>query len=607
MNLTQHTYALAALTLVLAVSACGGSMCKVTSRASGERYDSIYSKTCDAALLRHADDSLRSIGHADAERIHVLKQLGRVLRNQSDFEDALSAHREGLELALRHLDTVEAVRAYNNIGTDYRRMGLLDNAAEQYYSALQLNDSYSDAECFATRKNRVVALNGLGNIYLSMGDLCLADSIFRQALATEHALGSHLGQAINLSNIGSIFETQGMLDSARIYYERSLAENEAEGSRLGVALCHINFGSLHERADDYPSAIADYRRAYDMLHDGSDQWHWLQAAVALAKAYLSTHDRSATRHYLDTAWAVAVSIGSLEHEAEVARLRSSLAEEEGDMRGALDYFRQSLALSDSVAGINKAGNTHETRLRYKEGVMRDEMTALQRLFSAERRAMVMTIVAITLALVIVMGLAAWLIVFVRRRIKHHRRLIAEYERRLEQVLGELQEASTANADSPATASVATATAVATDSVPATSATTGTAPASAVFTPSADACDVAVSDSHAAANELFMRDFNKLINDNLDSPDLSVAMLSQHLGMSQRQLSRKVRQLTELDTQTCIRTARIRQAKRLLRHSDMSVFDVAVKCGFDSASYFSRVFRLEVGKSPSDYRRGGDAA
>jgi transcriptional regulator GlxA family with amidase domain len=40
---------------------------------------------------------------------------------------------------------------------------------------------------------------------------------------------------------------------------------------------------------------------------------------------------------------------------------------------------------------------------------------------------------------------------------------------------------------------------------------------------------------------------------------------------------------------------------------MSVFDVAVKCGFDSASYFSRVFRLEVGKSPSDYRRGGDAA
>ena len=596
----KHVLAWGCVVLVLAMTGCGHGGLSPEQQAIGDRYDSVYSKVYDTNALRRADDSLRADGNADVERTHVLKQLGRVLRNQSDFTGALAAHHEGLELALRHHDTVEAVRAYNNIGTDYRRMGLLGNAAEQHYSALQLNDCYSVKDCFATRKNRVTSLNGLGNIYLSLGDLALADSIFRQALATEHDLGSHLGQAINLSNIGSIFETQGQLDSARTYYELSLAENEAAGSELGIALCHINFGSLHERAADYDAAITDYRRAYDILHDGSDQWHWLQAAVAVARANLSAGDLASTRNYLDTVWAVAVNIGSLEHQAEVARLRSSLAEKEGDMRSALTYFRESLALADSVAGINKAGNAHETRLKYKEGVMRDEMSAMQRLFAAERRAMTMTILAVTMALLVAVSIVAWLIVLTRRRIRNHRRLIAEYERRLEQVLTELHEAS-----AEGTGAVA-----AQEAEPAGTATATQTPAPDATLPEpapTEPATPAVADAKPldSGGEAFLRHFNKLINDNLDSPDLNVAMLAQALNMSQRQLSRKVRQYTQLDTQTCIRTARIRQAKHLLRHSDLAVFDVAVKCGFDSPSYFSRVFRLEVGVSPSDYRRGDE--
>ena len=47
-------------------------------------------------------------------------------------------------------------------------------------------------------------------------------------------------------------------------------------------------------------------------------------------------------------------------------------------------------------------------------------------------------------------------------------------------------------------------------------------------------------------------------------------------------------------------ARIDLAKSLLVEKDLKISEVALRCGFDSAEYFSRVFKKNVGLSPSQY-------
>ena len=49
--------------------------------------------------------------------------------------------------------------------------------------------------------------------------------------------------------------------------------------------------------------------------------------------------------------------------------------------------------------------------------------------------------------------------------------------------------------------------------------------------------------------------------------------------------------------------RIDRAKRLLRDTTMSVADIATATGFNSFSYFCKLFRATAGMSPTDYRRG----
>lgn len=49
--------------------------------------------------------------------------------------------------------------------------------------------------------------------------------------------------------------------------------------------------------------------------------------------------------------------------------------------------------------------------------------------------------------------------------------------------------------------------------------------------------------------------------------------------------------------------RLRAATELLKTTDLSVSAVAARCGFNSANYFTRVFRATLGLAPFVYRRG----
>ena len=64
-----------------------------------------------------------------ADSVAYYRTEGRNLRYSGSYNEALTLHRRGLELAEEVCDTLEVIQALNNIGTVYRRMGNLDEAA----------------------------------------------------------------------------------------------------------------------------------------------------------------------------------------------------------------------------------------------------------------------------------------------------------------------------------------------------------------------------------------------------------------------------------------------------------------------------------------------
>ena len=48
--------------------------------------------------------------------------------------------------------------------------------------------------------------------------------------------------------------------------------------------------------------------------------------------------------------------------------------------------------------------------------------------------------------------------------------------------------------------------------------------------------------------------------------------------------------------------RIEKSKELIRTTDMKVYEISYKVGYDTAAYFSTAFRKITGISPSDYKK-----
>lgn len=318
------------------------------------------------------------------DSLATLRQQGKKERDASRYDEALKLHIRGLDMARAVGDSSEWIQALNNIATDYRRMGMLDVAQSYHYQALSLCDESSDTT-YQMRKNRVKALNGLGNIYLSIYSYDDADSVFRQALEGEHQLGSATGQAINYANLGSIYSARGDDEKALDYYRQSMFYNKKDSNLLGMALCHLYFGNIYERRQQYDLALREYEQSDRMMTDLKDLWHALEPRLALASVYYHTHEDAKALALLDRADATARQINSWEHIVEVHHLYFQLMQRQGRYHEALDHHLIATAYQDSILDNEKLDRIHNIGINIERTRQQEMVDMAQNELQTEKR------------------------------------------------------------------------------------------------------------------------------------------------------------------------------------------------------------------------------
>lgn len=93
---------------------------------------------------------------------------------------------------------------------------------------------------------------------------------------------------------------------------------------------------------------------------------------------------------------------------------------------------------------------------------------------------------------------------------------------------------------------------------------------------------------------------KTMEQNIETP-LAIPQISSRLGFSQRKLERLFGKHFGCSAVAFYRTVRLQEARVLLTHTDMSVLDICIACGFASSSYFSKSYTNQFGVHPRDHR------
>ena len=102
------------------------------------------------------------------------------------------------------------------------------------------------------------------------------------------------------------------------------------------------------------------------------------------------------------------------------------------------------------------------------------------------------------------------------------------------------------------------------------------------------------------DDLFMRKFIALIEENYSDPDFSIEKGSEKLGLSRVHLYRKVKELSGITPTDLLRNYRLKKASALLKQRSGTISEVAYATGFGSPAYFSKCFKAVYNITPTEF-------
>ncbi|MGB5818532.1 MAG: alpha/beta fold hydrolase [Saonia sp.] len=101
------------------------------------------------------------------------------------------------------------------------------------------------------------------------------------------------------------------------------------------------------------------------------------------------------------------------------------------------------------------------------------------------------------------------------------------------------------------------------------------------------------------NDSFLENVIQSIDSHLSNEYFGVEMLCKEIGVSERQLQRKLKAIIDKSPNQLISSVRLHRAKELLLSQQNTIAEIAFQTGFSNPSYFSKCFKKEFVVSPSD--------
>jgi transcriptional regulator GlxA family with amidase domain len=90
---------------------------------------------------------------------------------------------------------------------------------------------------------------------------------------------------------------------------------------------------------------------------------------------------------------------------------------------------------------------------------------------------------------------------------------------------------------------------------------------------------------------------RMIRDNYSQPKLSVDALAAACNVSKYHFCHVFKSVTGFGAISYLNAYRLKIANNLLKTSDKSVSEIAFSCGFEDASYFSKLYKQKFNKTP----------
>ncbi len=182
----------------------------------------------------------------------MLTNIGVVLTDNGEYEDALQSHLKSLEIFETLKDKEGIAAASINLGVIHHDRGEIQLAIEKYRRALEITEELGNAA------GTSYAMNNLGLIYTVSGDYKSAIETLQKSLALNERIGSKSGISQAYMNLATCYSSMGDYDLSLHYLEKALPIKTEIGDARGIAIIQMELGDVFQRKGDLKKAVQYY-------------------------------------------------------------------------------------------------------------------------------------------------------------------------------------------------------------------------------------------------------------------------------------------------------------------------------------------------------------
>lgn len=323
-----------------------------------------YSDPKQAIIYGLQGVALAQKNNFDALEAHALNSVGVTYWAKGDYDSA------GLYLAqvatiYKQLDNKkgEAV-SYTNLGLINQYKGNYTVALDYGLKGLRLLEGLKDSAAIAS------TLLNIGNVYFSREEYQQAKTYYFRSLALKRTLARNvMGQNIQktLGNIANVYQKTGRNDSAFYYYKAAIPFAKQAGDLKNLCLAYTQIGLTFSNEKDYDSALYYYNQSLAIYREGKFVNEFDRATLlqSISETHRQTGDLKTAIRYARESLAVAEKLNNNNKLKEAYELLALLYEENKNPALALDALKKFIVYQDSLMNTEKNKQIAELKTQYE--------------------------------------------------------------------------------------------------------------------------------------------------------------------------------------------------------------------------------------------------
>lgn len=265
------------------------------------------------------------------------------LRRQDHFEEAHQKLEQALAVFERRNSITDQAKARYQMALGHLlQLDDLSQAVAQFKKAANLFES-TELDLWEG-----MCINSLGSVYLFTGELTLADKYYQQAeeIFARHEILGLL--ADNFNDHGEVNILRGRSQASIEQYKQSIAINEKLGSHLSAAIVTTNLGKAYGQNGRYQDALFYLERAAEQLEVTHSHMRLGTCEKYMALLWSRLGQPAMAHKYLDRSAAHYEMAGQKALLADTSNYRASAFFQQGRHHQAIEALEQSLHIAESI-------------------------------------------------------------------------------------------------------------------------------------------------------------------------------------------------------------------------------------------------------------------